>query len=146
MSAPGPLFVAMAGGRPRLRRERTPAPRELTLHMPVAKLLRDHLLEGWKFTHVPSGEIRDIRTAVKLKAMGTQKGWPDFILISPHGSVRCLELKRQGAALTDEQDEFRLWCIRHGIPYVTAWTLEQVLAAFGQWGCTRLKIEGLNDR
>ena len=55
--------------------------------MSVARLLRDYGLPRWRWTHIPSGELRDVRTAAKLKQMGTQRGWPDFLLIAPNGFV-----------------------------------------------------------
>lgn len=140
MTAAPPLLVLAAGGKRRPRRARIPVPSELSLHMQVAKLLREHGLPEWQWAHYPSGEVRDVRTGTKLKQMGTKRGWPDFIFISPHGSLRCLELKRPGGALTDEQDEFLLWCIKHGVPYVVAWTMDDVLAAFSDWGCLRIVV------
>lgn len=136
-----PLLVAMAGGKPRARRERIPVPKEISLHMPVAKLLRDHCLEAWQWAHYPSGEKRDARTGAKLKRMGAKPGWPEFLFISPHGSIRCLELKRSAKApLNAAQKEFRLWCIAHGVPYVVAWTMDQVLRALDEWGCLRITL------
>lgn len=140
MTAAPPLLVAMAGGKPRLRRARVPVPKEISLHMAVAKLLTDHCLPDWKFTHIPSGEHRDVRTASKLKAMGVKRGFPDFLFISPYGSVRCLELKRPSATLTEDQKAFRLWCLAHGVPHVVAWTIDQVLVALDSWGCLRIKL------
>lgn len=67
--------------------------------MAVAKILRDHALPEWQWTHIAHGEVRDIRTAAKLKAMGVRKGWPDFILVPPSGQLRCIELKRIGEKL-----------------------------------------------
>jgi hypothetical protein len=38
---------------------------------------------GVLWSHFPSGESRDARTGAKLKHMGLQPGWPDFIIIVP---------------------------------------------------------------
>lgn len=73
--------------------------------------------------------------------MGVRPGWPDFILISPYGSVRCLELKRRCETLSEEQEVFSLHCIRHGIPYSVAHNLDEALAALNGWGCL-VKIGG----
>ena len=51
----------------------------------------------WVYTHIPSGEKRDIRTAMKLKAMGVMPGFPDFIFAHQSGRVFWLELKRRGS-------------------------------------------------
>lgn len=108
--------------------------------MATAKVLRSYGRADWQWTHIPNGEVRDKRTAGKLKQMGTRPGWPDFVLIPPTGQLYCLELKRIGEKLTAEQDEFRLWCIRHGISHVVAFTLDEVLSAFQHWGCLTIKI------
>jgi hypothetical protein len=110
--------------------------------MAVAKVLRDHALPEWQWCHIPNGELRDKRTAGKLKQMGAKPGWPDFVLIPPAGQLHCLELKRLGETLSDAQENFQLWCIRHVIPHVVAFTIDEVLPAFDQWGCLRIKIGG----
>lgn len=140
-----PLLAIAEGHKARSRRSRMPAPKELDLHIAVAKLLKDHALPEWNWFHVPSGEHRDIRTAAKLKAMGVKRGIPDFVLISPYGSVRFLELKRLSGKLSDAQEEFRLWCIQHGAPHVVAWTMDQVLAALNSWRVLRVRIAPLPE-
>jgi hypothetical protein len=140
MSLTPPLLGMMQGKKVRPRRERVPAPKELTLHMPVAKLLREYLKPDWIGTHIPSGEKRDIRTATKLKQMWTQPGWPDFLFLSPIGVAHCLELKRIGNDLTASQEDFRTWCIAHRVPYEVCWTMDQVLLAFERWECLRVQF------
>jgi hypothetical protein len=139
MSAVPPLLVAMSGGKPRPRRVRIPVPKEIKLHVPVAELLRDHCLADWKWTHI-SRKAKDAREGAILKSMGAQPGWPDFMLVSPYGSVRFLELKRAGAGASEFQAEFRMWCMEHGVPHVIAWTMDQVLAALDGWRCLRIKV------
>jgi VRR-NUC domain len=117
-------------------------PKEIALHMSVTKVLREHCLPEWQWTHIPSGEIRDKRTAGKLKQMGVKAGWPDFVLIPPAGQLHCLELKRQGETLSDVQEAFQLWCIRHNIPHSVAYSLDEALAVLDHWGCLRIKIGG----
>jgi hypothetical protein len=110
--------------------------------MATAKILRDFARPDWQWTHIPSGEARDKRTAGKLKQMGTCAGWPDFVLIPPSGNLHCLELKREGEKLSDEQDKFQDWCMRHGVPHVVAFTIDEVLVAFNVWGCLMRRIDG----
>jgi hypothetical protein len=143
----------MAGGKPRARKEHVPAPKEHVLQITVAKLLDDHCLSDWEWTHIPSGEerpaemvmrrgkmVRICRDGAKLKAMGLKKGWPDFIFITPFGSLMFLELKRAACSpLSDEQHEFHMRCVKRGNPYVVAWTIDQVLQTFEEWGCLRIK-------
>ena len=91
MTLPPPLALAQ-GRRARTRREAAPRPKEIGLHMAVADLLRRFARSDWRWAHYPAGEHRDIRTAAKLKAMGVQRGWPDFILLDPSGRLHALEL------------------------------------------------------
>jgi VRR-NUC domain len=142
MTALLPLLMIAGGRKPRLRKAPRIRAKESVLHTAVAKLLRDHCLPEWLWTHFPAGERRDVITGARLKRMGLQRGWPDFILISPHGSLRFLELKRQGEALSDDQEKFRVHCIRHGIPHAVAFDVDQALATLDQWGCLRIKIGG----
>ena len=134
-----PLLAIAEGRKPRLRRARIPLPKESRLHADVAKLLRDHLLPEWKARHI-GAKSKDAREGAIMKWMGVIAGWPDFILVSPYGVVRFLELKRVGEDSSAEQKDFRLWCIKRGIPHVVAQTMDQVFAAFAQWDCTRLDL------
>lgn len=138
MRATIPFLSLAAGRKPRVRK--VPRPKEIMLHMQVAKVLRDHARHDWQWTHIASGELRDIRTAVKLKRMGTKPGWPDFVLVPPTGQMHCLELKREGEKLTEEQEGFQLWCIRHGVPHSVAFTQSQALAVLDSWHCLRIKL------
>jgi hypothetical protein len=121
MNATPPLLMLAEGRKPRARRAPLIRPKEITLHMAVAKVLREHCLPTWLWTHIASGELRDIRTAAKLKAMGVRRGWPDFILVPPIGQLHSLELKRAGEDLSDDQEAFQLHCIRHGWPQCVAY-------------------------
>jgi hypothetical protein len=114
MTAVPPLLLLAEGRNPRPRRAPLCRPKEITLHMAVAKLLRDHALPEWQWTHVP-----------------------DFILVPPAGQLHCLELKRQGETLSDAQERFQLWCIRHGVPHSVAYSVDDALAVLNAWGCLR---------
>lgn len=131
-------FVNKLGKR--IRKAKAPKPKEHVLHFAVAKLLRDHALPTWQWTHIASGELRDIRTATKLKNMGVRRGWPDFVLVPPTGQMHCLELKREGEKLTEDQEAFQTWCIAHNLPHSVCWTIDDVLAVLDLWGCLRIKI------
>ncbi|NUJ81828.1 VRR-NUC domain-containing protein [Methylocystis sp. FS] len=60
---------------------------------------------------------------------------PDFVLIPPTGALHCLELKRDGEELSDAQEDFNIWCVRHGVQHVTAYTMRDALLAFAHWHC-----------
>jgi hypothetical protein len=134
-----PLLAIARGSKVRLRRARVQAPKEIKLHVHVADLLRDHCLPEWRWTHI-NRKAANAREGAILKKMGANRGWPDFILVSPYGSIRCLELKRLGEETSGDQEEFRLWCSQCGIPHVVAWTMDQVHEAFMNWRCLRIEI------
>jgi hypothetical protein len=135
-----PLLQIVQGKKVRPRKAPAVRPLELDLHMASAKLLRQYARPHRQWTHVGHGEVRDVRTAAKLKQMGLKRGWPDFVLVPPTGQLHCLELKRTGAKLSPDQEVFRLWCIRHGVPHSTCRTLDEVLTALDSWGCLRISV------
>jgi hypothetical protein len=140
MSAWPPLLMIAEGRKPRPRKAPLARPKEIVLHMAVAKVLRDHVLETWAWTHIPSGELRSKITAAKLKRMDAKPGWPDFILVAPSGQLHGLELKRIGERLSGPQEEFQSWCIKHAVKHSVAYNFDQALAALGAWQCLRIKI------
>jgi hypothetical protein len=142
MSATPPLLMILEGRKPRARKAPLARPKEIALHMSVAKVLRDHTLETWAWTHIPSGELRDKRTAAKLKQMGAKPGWPDFILVAPTGRFHALELKRIGERLSGPQEEFQSWCIKHAVAHSVSYNFDQALAVLDAWSCLRIKIGG----
>jgi hypothetical protein len=137
-----PLLVLASGGKRRLRRARMPVPREIKLHGSGSEYLARSLLAGLEMAPYPG---RREGRAHRSNPQDHGCDWPDFLLVSPHGSVRFLETKRAGEELRDGQEQFRLWCLRCGIPHVVAWTLDQVLAALDGWGCLRIKIASCGE-
>jgi hypothetical protein len=132
-----PPFPALAQGlKPRPRK----APRAAAKELVFAKVLRDYARPNWQWCHIPNGELRDKRTAGKLKQMGVKAGWPDFVLVPPAGQLHCLELKRIGESLSDAQEQFKLWCVAHDVPHRMARSLDEALAALDRWNCLRIKI------
>jgi hypothetical protein len=122
--------------------EHIPAPKELVTHVSVVAHLRARGAPDWSFNHPAGGEVRDKRTAQKLKAMGVMPGRPDLELISPDGRYHALELKRRGGRLNDAQKVFRFHCIRQGWPYVVADSVDEALRALEEWGALRPAIGG----
>ncbi len=128
-----PLFPSR--GKPRAYREpKAPAPKEFVLHRAVADHLRAFARPDWRWTHFPAGEKRDPHTAAKLKAMGLQRGWPDFLLIAPGGFLHALELKRRGETMSEEQESFAAWCREQGIPFVCTDDLREAIVTLSGWG------------
>ncbi len=129
-----PLLMLAKGRKPRPRKPATEKPKEIELHMDVAHLLRKRARADWRWTHIPSGELRDVRVAMKLKRMSTQRGWPDFILVSPAGKLHALELKRPGGRLSEAQGAFQVWACAWGLPHCVAESMKDVLAILDYWG------------
>lgn len=138
MRATIPFLRLAMGRKPRVRK--APPPREAVLHMAVAKVLREHCLPSWQWTHIASGELRDVRTAMKLKRMGVRRGWPDFVLVPPTGQMHCLELKREGEKLTVGQEDFQTWCISNTVPHAVVFTQSQAFAVLDEWQCLRVRL------
>lgn len=131
--AEAPLLLLAEGRKPRLRKAKEMRPKELVLHLRLAGFIRSHIRDGWKWTHLASGERRDTRTAAKLKAMGLACGWPDILLLSPAGVAHFIELKRVGGKLSEAQEGFQRWCNSNGIAHVVASTFEAALGALRRW-------------
>ncbi len=74
--------------------------------------------------------------------MGLQKGWPDFLLIAPGGRLHALELKRGGKTMTEEQEDFEVWCREQGVPFACTDNLREALATFSEWGVLRHGLLG----
>jgi len=142
MTAVPPLIAICEGHKPRLRKAPQTAPKESKLQCDVAALLHDHCLPELRWSHFPAGERRDVITGARLKRFGLQRGWPDVQLISPAGRFHGLELKRSGETLTEDQEQFQLWAIRHGIPHSVADSFDQALAFLDAIGCLRIRIGG----
>jgi hypothetical protein len=65
--------------------------------------------KAWARTHhSPNGGIRSIVTAVRLKRMGTKRGFPDLVMLVPSGRFNglALELKVDKNKPTKEQIEW----------------------------------------
>lgn len=94
---------------------------------------------------------------MRLKRMGMQVGWPDFILLSPGvpddkygdrlvfdlvgiGRVHFLELKRQGCKLTDWQQSFAEFCFSNGYPYFWCDNFNAAVNQLKQWGAVRASV------
>ncbi len=138
-----PPLLALAQGR-KVRPRRAPGvrPKEIELHISVAKVLRQYSRPDWQWTHIGHGEVRDIRTASKLKNMGLKRGWPDFVLVPPFGQLHALELKRRGESLTDDQAAFQTWCLANCVPHSVCRTIDEALAVLDAWGALTITLAG----
>ncbi|MGO9006617.1 MAG: VRR-NUC domain-containing protein [Beijerinckiaceae bacterium] len=141
MTAP-PLLQLIDGRKVRPRKAPKVKPKELSLHIAIVATLRRYAKPDWLFWHTANGEWRDIRTAAKLKAMGVRPGVPDLLLLRPDGVIHCLEFKRAGEYISEDQENFRLHCLAHGIPFVVVSTIDETLYALDKWGVLAIKLAG----
>lgn len=113
---------------------------EFRSHVMVADALKIGAAPGWVWSHFPSGEKRDPKTAGRLKRMGVMPGWPDFLLISPQGRLHGLELKRGPAPQTDHQKRFGEAMAARGVPYAVARSFSEAMDVLTDWGAVRLTV------
>ena len=117
---------------PPTRRMRAPG-RESTLHFSVAAFMRRAWPEDLPWWHTPNGELRDKRTAAKLKGMGVLRGVPDIIVLLPNGQAGFIELKKADGTSSDDQVEFRDKVLALHCGYATCRSMEEVQAALSRW-------------
>ena len=107
-------------------------PREIVLHMDVAEVLRDHALPEWLWAHSERRAPRH-QNRGEIEENGSPARLAGLHLISPFGSTRFLELKREGEDLTDDQEQLRFHCIRQAflIRLPVRWTRRLPLWTLG---------------
>jgi len=108
-------------------------PTETALHMSVAAFMRASLPADVLFFHCPNGELRDPRTAGKLRAMGVQPGVPDFGVLLPKGQMGWIELKVGAGQLSPEQITFRQRAIALGHGHSVCRSLDDVETTLARW-------------
>lgn len=126
----------------RQRGLKTPPPLEFESHCYLADTIRRWIVPHWRFTHLPFGEHRNIVTAVRLKRMGTQPGWPDFIFVGPERAVFWLELKRRGTGrMSDHQADIASHLIACGFGYLCTSSVDDAVATLKDLGILRTGFE-----
>jgi hypothetical protein len=115
-----------------------------SIHIPVVAELRRWIKPEWRFFHCPNGELRSPHVAAKLKAMGVLPGMPDLVLMAPGLGITndyFLEFKLPGKTLSDVQEDFRMWAVRRGSPYVVAYSQSDAFRAFTEWDCWLVRAD-----
>jgi hypothetical protein len=79
---------------------------ELDIHRAIVKLLNATKRQSVTFWHTPNGELRDPRTAGKLKTMGVLPGVSDLIIMDGRGCFFAMEVKKPGEHTTMAQRHF----------------------------------------
>ena len=125
----------------RQRGTQPPPPLEFVSHCFVADLLKRWCSEQWRWTHLPLGELRDKITAARLKRMGVNPGWPDFLFVGPNG-VFWLELKRRGSGrLSEEQAQMAAHLIACGHGYLCTSSVDDAVTQLKDLGILPSRIE-----
>jgi hypothetical protein len=75
--------------------------------------------------HVPSGEHRNVVTAVKLKRMGVVPGVADFLMFIPFRTAIAIEMKDHGGQQSEAQKKFQKQWETCGFEYELVRTLEE---------------------
>jgi hypothetical protein len=113
--------------------------KEVAMQIQLVSLLRWCLRPDVIMRHVPNGELRDKRTAAKLKAMGVLAGSADLEFFwkeidESEGETRkyfralFLELKLPGKSATDAQIEFALAMRLLGAEFAVARSIDEAIA------------------
>lgn len=117
-------------------------PSEFDIHVSVADLLRRFARKDWVWTHFPAGEKRSEETGARLKRMGLQPGWPDFILIDVRGRLHLLELKSEKGLVQTAQQWFQACMQARGVEYAMARSFEDAIAILARWGVVPVTVPG----
>ena len=116
-----------------------------SLHIPLVAMLRWCLRPDVIWRHYPAGELRDKRTAAKLKAMGVLAGSADLEFFYRNAAgVPCLlflELKLPGRKCSEAQMGFALAVKLLGAEYEVACTIDEAIGVIGKRGLIRSNVE-----
>jgi len=116
-----------------------PAAKEFSIHCALADVARRWCSSDWVWTHLPFGEHRSAITGARLKRMGVNRGWPDFVFVGP-GRVVWLELKRRGGRQSQEQAAIGEHLTSCGFAYVVADSFDAAITALKTHGILRVAI------
>jgi hypothetical protein len=98
---------------------------ETRLHAAVVRFVRTTCPEC-RIWHPANGGKRSKETARLMAALGVERGTPDLVLMGPNRIIGFIEVKHGNSKLTDEQDSFRIDCIKWGFPFVIVRSLDDI--------------------
>ena len=127
--------------KPKKQKGKAPPPLEFASHVFVADMLRRWCNPQWEWTHLPLGEKRHIRTAVRLKRMGARPGWPDFFFAGPGEKLVWLELKRKGKKLNEAQQQIEKHLRKCGFEYLVTDNVNEAISWLKRLGILLANIE-----
>lgn len=106
---------------------------EFRLTCAVADFLRRAMPDVLAWSHFPAGEKRSAVTGARLKRMGTQPGWPDFLINLPGGRIGYIELKSAKGRLSAEQEAFRDSVVINGARWALCRSVAEVDGILALW-------------
>ena len=124
--------------------------KEAAFHIQLVSMLRWCLRPDVLFWHTPNGEMRDVRVAQKLKAMGTLPGISDLQFhwveiddthTTKRRRVLHLELKIGKRPQNDAQIAFALAMKLLGDEYHVARSIDEAIIILGERGLIRSGVE-----
>lgn len=129
-------------------------PLEYRMQISLVQLLRLTCRDDVEFYHCANGELRDIRTAAKLKAMGVRPGvadlfftWAELVSVVGEPSLQkvsrnlYLELKRRGGNLSPAQVQFRDSVTAKGSYYEVADSIDEAVEILKRYGVLKKTIK-----
>ena len=129
----------------RWRKLAEPQKEATSLHIPLVAMLRWCVRPDVIWRHYPAGELRDKRTAAKLKAMGVLAGSADleFFYRNAAGApcLLFLELKLPGRKCSEAQMGFALAVKLLGAEYEVACSINEAIGVIGKRGLIRSNVE-----
>lgn len=135
-----PIVTAPRGGNGAPTRRARP---EQDLQILVAEALDWGLPPPLRWMHIPNGEKRDPVSAAILKGMGVKPGAADGLILGTHVHHGLpffwLELKSKDGRLSDDQKDWRDWCLAIGAGWALCRSLGDVHAALADAGI-QLKV------
>ena len=124
--------VGPSPGKRRAAKQRYEASEDV-IHRAVVEHLWLRSAPGVVWWHTPNGELRDLATARKLKALGTRPGVPDLALVI-EGRAHFLELKTRKGRLSLEQRQMHASLLIAGAIVETAHGVDQAISILKMWG------------
>lgn len=91
------------------------------------------LPKSYRVIAIPNAARRTASGKASNGVPGLTKGYPDLQIVGPMGRVYTIEVKSEKGRLRKEQEEWRMWCTAHGIPWCLARSVDDVKTALMHW-------------
>jgi hypothetical protein len=124
----------------RQRGTAAPTASEFQLQCAVVDTCDRWINPGWLFTHLASGEKRDVVTAARLKRMGVRPGFPDLMFLGVDGRICWIELKAKRGRLSAVQGVIAEFLMAAGHGYLCSSDYREIIETLKGWGALRSGI------